>query len=292
MTSEWTFLVVPTKGEEMAQHATAARRSGAKSVPGQRRGRPGECVPERDLFSRYQLEEDQAAREALVKRFLPLARKLARRYRGRTESLEDLEQVASLALVKAIDRFDLRRGTAFSSFLVPTVLGELKRHFRDAGWAAHVPRRMQERVMHVTSTIDRLASEQGRSPSIADIASESEHSPEQVLEAVEASHAFHAQPLDVPHSDEEPERPDHLPQLAQREAGYELVELGVATRPVIRGLPEREREILRLRFVEDLTQSQIAERVGISQMHVSRLIRATVGKLRAAADEEASAKAS
>jgi RNA polymerase sigma-B factor len=247
---------------------------------------------ERDLFRRYRLGGDRAARDALVERFLPLARQLARRYRRSTESLEDLEQVASLGLVKAVDRFDVTRGTAFSSFLVPTVLGELKRHFRDSAWAAHVPRRMQERVMSVTGAIDDLSCANGHSPSVAEIAAHTEQSTEQVLEAMEASQAYHARPIDAPHSDDGEDDPDHVAELGRRDTGYELAELGAAVRPAMRALPERDRTILRLRFVEDLTQSQIAERVGISQMHVSRLIRGTVDKLRDAADEDAVAEPS
>ena len=194
--------------------------------------------------------------------------------------------MASLGLVKAVDRFDPSRGTAFTSFLVPTVLGELKRHFRDSAWAAHVPRRMQERVMRVTAAAETLGSARGRSPSIQEIADETEQSVEQVLDAMEASHAYHARPLEVPRPDDE-EATGHPAALGHREAGYELVELGAAVRPAMATLPAREREILRLRVVEDLTQSQIAERVGISQMHVSRLLRGAVKRLRAAADEDA-----
>lgn len=242
---------------------------------------------ERDLFRRYDHQGDDSARQALIERFLPLARQLARRYRRSTESLDDLEQVASLGLVKAVDRFDVSRGTAFSSFLVPTVLGELKRHFRDSAWAAHVPRRMQERVMRVTGAIDHLSGENGRSPSVAEIADHTEQSMEQVLEAMEASHAYHARPIDAPHSEDGDEDSDHVSELGRHEAGYELAELGAAVKPAVQSLPRREREILRLRFVEDLTQSQIADRVGVSQMHVSRLIRGAVDTLRAAADEDA-----
>jgi RNA polymerase sigma-B factor len=268
----------------LAREVTATRSASPSASYPRRNG--SDRHAERDLFLRYQTGGDEGAREALVDRFLPLARALARRYRRTSEPLEDLEQVASVGLVKAIDRFDLSRETAFSSYLVPTVLGELKRHFRDCGWAAHVPRRMQERVMRITSTADKLASQRGRSPSIAEIAVEIGHSPEEVLEAMEASHAFHARPLDAPHSEQE-EDPGHLSELGRREAGYELVELGVAMKPAIQELPQREREILRLRFVDDLTQSQIAERIGISQMHVSRLLRAAVERLRAATGENA-----
>jgi RNA polymerase sigma-B factor len=242
---------------------------------------------ERDLFRRWQLGGDRGAREALVGRFLPLARQLARRYRRSTESMEDLEQVASLGLVKAVDRFDLTRGTAFSSYLVPTVLGELKRHFRDSAWAAHVPRRMQERVMRVTAAIEALSSENGYSPSVAEIAEHTGQAMEEVLEAMEASHAYHARPIDAPGRDDDEPDSDHVAELGGHDAGYDLAELGASVRPAVESLPRRERDILRLRFVEDLTQSQIADRVGISQMHVSRLIRSAVEKLRSAADEDA-----
>jgi RNA polymerase sigma-B factor len=272
----------------LARKLTAVRSS---DPPSDSRRRRNECDrrTERELFRCYQLEGDEAAREALVDRFLPLARSLARRYRRSSEPLEDLEQVASLGLVKAIDRFDLSRETAFSSYLVPTVLGELKRYFRDCGWATHVPRRMQERVMRITNIADKLASQRGRSPSVAEIALETDHSAEEVLEAMEAMHAFHAQPLDPPASERGLDDPSHLAILGQQEAGYELVELGVAMGPAIRELPRREREILRLRFVEDLTQSEIASRIGISQMHVSRLIRAAVERLRVVTGEGAGA---
>ena len=241
---------------------------------------------ERDLFRRYKLRRDRAARDALVERFLPLARQLARRYRRSAESVEDLEQVASLALVRAVDRFDTSRGTAFTSFLVPTVLGELKRHFRDVAWAAHVPRRMQERVMRVTSAVEDLSSGNGRSPSVADIAHHTDQSSEDVLEAMEASQAFHARPIEPPAAADEPGA-DHEAALGRRDAGFELAELGAAVRPVVMAMPRRMREILRLRFVEDLTQSEIADRVGLSQMHVSRLIRRAVEDLRRASDEDA-----
>ncbi len=244
-------------------------------------------MSERDLFRRYRLAGDSAARNALIGRFLPLATKLARRYRHSSEPLEDLEQVAAMGLVKAVDRFDLSRGSAFSSFLVPTVLGELKRHFRDTTWAAHVPRRMQERVMRVTRTIDELSSGGGQSPSVAEIAAQSGQSTEDVLEAMEAAQAYQARPIELPNADGDEDQRDYLPELGRHDSGYDLAELGAAVSPTVASWPRREREILRLRFLEDLTQSQIADRVGLSQMHVSRLIRAAVDKLHHAVDEDA-----
>lgn len=249
-------------------------------------GRPTPGV-ERDLFRRLRLAGDRSARDEIVRRFLPLARHLARRYRSQTEPLEDLEQVASLALVKAVDRFDISRGTAFSSFLVPTVLGELKRHFRDSSWAAHVPRRVQERVMTVTRTMGDLASERGQSPTLSEVAGATDYSVEEVLEAMEAARAYRAGSLEAVGSGEDEDRQDSLPELGRQEGGYELVELGASMRAAVMSLPERERKILRLRFIDDMTQSQIAELVGISQMHVSRLIRGAVDRLEEAVDEDA-----
>ncbi len=267
------------------QPAYAASRPTARR-PGRLAPRPA-SESERDLFRRYRLAGDGAARDALIGRFLPLARQLARRYRRSSEPLEDLEQVASLGLVKAVDRFDLSRGTAFSSFLVPTVLGELKRYFRDTAWATHVPRRMQERVMHVTKTIDQLASGSGRSPSVAEIADQSGQSTEEVLEAMEAAQAYQCRPIELPNADGDEDQRDYLSVHGRHDTGYDLAELGASVSPTVESWPRREREILRLRFIEDLTQSQIADRIGISQMHVSRLIRAAVDQLHQAVDEDA-----
>ena len=227
---------------------------------------------ERRLFRAYLEGGDLGARERLVERFLPLARQLARRYGSAGEPIDDLIQVASLGLVKAIDRYELDRGTAFSSFAVPTILGEIKRHFRDTGWTVRVPRAIQERRMKVNRAIPVLTGKLGRSPTTAEIAEHIAASSEEVLEAMEAAVAYEPVSLDTsPGTGEEDET--WAQSVGSEDPGYELVEHSATLAPAMRQLPERERMILQMRFVQDMTQSQIAERIGISQMHVSRLIR-------------------
>lgn len=238
---------------------------------------------ERALLLRYQEQGDLSARDELVKRFLPLARQLARRYQRPNESLDDLVQVASLGLVKAIDRYESDRGAAFTSFAVPTILGELKRYFRDAGWALHVPRGMQERVMQLNKTVARLSRELGHSPSAGELADAMSLSREEVLETMEAAVAYDATSLDAPRGGDE-EAQSYADSLGEEDERFELIEYGMTIAPTLKALPERDRVVLHLRFVEDLTQSEIAERIGVSQMHVSRLIRRALARLRAVAD--------
>jgi RNA polymerase sigma-B factor len=234
------------------------------------------------LFARHQQHGDRAAQEALVSRFLPLARQLARRYANSNEPLDDLVQVASLGLLKAIDRFDPTRATAFSSFAVPTILGELKRHFRDKGWSMRVPRDLQERAVRVERVADDLESELGRAPTADEIARHIGISIEQVLEARTASAAYRAVSLDQPRDDAE--AGDHLVDvIGVEDPGYHLADDAATVERLMNALSDREREVLRLRFAEDLTQAEIGARVGVSQMHVSRLLRQAVGQLRAAA---------
>jgi RNA polymerase sigma-B factor len=242
-------------------------------------------LEDRRLLLRYHEEGDPAAREELVKRFLPLARQLARRYQRTNEPLDDLMQVASVGLVKAIDRFDPERGTAFSTFAVPTILGELKRYFRDSGWAAHVPRGMQERAMKLEQTVEALHRKLGRSPSPKDLAAELGQSEEEVLEAMEAQSAYDAVSLEQQRSDQSPGGDTLADMLATEEESYELVEYQATIAPALRALPARDRTILHLRFAEDMTQSEIADRIGVSQMHVSRLIRQALSRLREVARE-------
>jgi RNA polymerase sigma-B factor len=242
---------------------------------------------ERMLFARFQRDGDRAAHEALVERFLPLARQLARRYERGNEPLDDLIQVASLGLLKAIDRFDPDRPTAFSSFAVPTILGELKRHFRDKGWSMRVPRDLQELAVRMERVVDDLVSELGRAPTPDEIARRMGVRTEQVLEAREAAGAYRAVSLDRPRDDAE--AGDELVDLIGGEdPGYRLADASATVEDLMSVLSEREREILRLRFAEDLTQSEIGARLGISQMHVSRLIRHAVARLRQAAESETS----
>jgi RNA polymerase sigma-B factor len=238
---------------------------------------------DRELLLRYRDAGDLRARDQLVERFLPLARQLARRYQRPNEPLDDLVQVASIGLVKAIDRFDPDRGTAFSSYAVPTILGELKRYFRDSGWAVHVPRGMQERVMRLNQAIGRLSRELGRSPNAAELAEALGATREEVLEAMEAALAYDAASLEAPRGDGS-EADSWADNLGAEDERFELVEYSATIAPTLRALPERDRTVLHLRFVEDLTQSEIANRIGVSQMHVSRLIRRALTRLRTVAD--------
>jgi RNA polymerase sigma-B factor len=232
------------------------------------------------LFERWQQEGDRAAREALVLHFMPLARGLARRYERSSESFEDLLQVASLGLLKALDRFDPARGYAFQSFAVPTILGEMRRHFRDSGWSVHVPRGAQERALKVRDAQERLTSERGRAPTINQLAQYLELDTADVLDALQAIHAYDALSLDAPRPGGEGERTSYGESLGVEDKGYELAELSATVGSVLDQLAPRERLILRLRFAEDLTQTQIAARVGISQMQVSRLLRRSLDQLR------------
>jgi RNA polymerase sigma-B factor len=250
--------------------------STAEPAPG-----PGEQLAnEDDLLVRYHRDRDPTVREELAQRFMPLARRLAARYRGDREPLEDLVQVASLGLVKAIDRFDPERGVAFSSYAVPTILGELKRHFRDRGWSVRVPRELQERIARVDQTIAELPGKLGRAPSVNEIAERMEVDPEEVLEAMEAGHAHHAMSLDAQAASEEGEGIPLTERLGTSDPGFDTVEYGEAISDALHSLSERDRMVLHLRFVEDMTQTEIAERVGVSQMHVSRILRGAVEQLR------------
>ena len=232
-----------------------------------------------ELFDRWQQHRDARARAELVQRFLPLARKLARRYSGAHEPFDDLLQVASLGLVKAIDRFDVDRGTAFSSFAVPTVLGELKRYFRDLGWSVHVPRGAQELALKVEDARQKLT-RTGRPPTVPELAEYLELSIEDVLEALETASAHHTASLDSPREDGEEEPGSLGDSLGEVDESYELVDAKTTISAAARHLGPRERRVLVLRFVEDLTQSQIAELIGVSQMQVSRILRRALEQLR------------
>jgi RNA polymerase sigma-B factor len=231
------------------------------------------------LFERWQRGGDRQAQEELVQRFLPLARKLARRYSGAREPFEDLLQVASLGLVKAVDRYDSGRGTAFSSFAVPTILGELKRYFRDLGWAVHVPRGAQERAVKVEEARQHLSSRTGHAPTIAELAEYLEFSIEDVLDALETVRAHHAFSLDAPYDDGEGDGGTVVDSFGGEDPGLRLVDERVTVEAAARHLPVRERQVLLLRFGSDLTQTQIAESVGVSQMQVSRILRRATARL-------------
>jgi len=220
---------------------------------------------------------DADARAELSQLYQPLAEYLARRFYGRGEPLEDLTQVANLGLLKAIDRFDVERGVKFSTYATATVVGELKRHFRDKGWALRVPRRLQEAGMKVGRTVTDLYQDLGRAPTVAEIGKRTGLSEEEVLEAMETAHAYTTQSLDAP-TDEDGAAT--IERLGAEEESFELLEGWTSVAPAIRELPRRERTILYLRFFRGLTQTQIAEELGISQMHVSRLLSRTLSQLR------------
>jgi RNA polymerase sigma-B factor len=242
---------------------------------------------ERRLLERYARDRSPTVREELVERFMPLARRLAARYAGGAEPFDDLVQVASVGLVKAIDRFDPVRGTAFSTFAVPTILGELKRHFRDRGWSVHVPRDVQERILKVERALADLPSKLGHSPTVQEIAERVEATDEEVLEAMHAAQGHHAVSLDASSSLGDGDDPGPLrDRIGGEDLAFDTVEYGEAIGPVLEQLSERDRKVLHLRFVEDMTQSEIAEQVGVSQMHVSRILRATIEKLRQQIPEE------
>jgi RNA polymerase sigma-B factor len=243
-------------------------------------------VSENELFCRCG-DGDPHARDELVERYLPLARSLARRYAHGREPLEDLSQVAGVGLVKAIDRFDPEIGLSFSAFAIPTILGELKHHFRDAGWALHVPQRVQASVLQLERATDDLRRNLGRSPSPAEVSEATGASVADVLEAAEASSALEAVSLESgPAFTGDDDGDSYRERLGSSDERYELVEYEASIEPVLRALPSRERLILHLRFKHDLTQFEIGELLGISQMHVSRLLRRSLARLRAVAETE------
>jgi RNA polymerase sigma-B factor len=242
---------------------------------------------ERDLAARYHRDGDLRAREELAERFIPLARDLALRYSYTDEPLDDLVQVASLGLLKAIDRYEPGRGTKFTSYAVPTILGELKRHFRDKGWALHVPRDLQERALSVNRAAEKLSSRLGRSPKAREIAAEMGCSVEAVLEASEAACSYETASLDAPFSREADEPARLVDLVGSDDAAFSLVETRQVVADTWDALPEIEREVVRLRFVEDLTQREIGDEVGFSQMHVSRLLRRALARLQSSAVQAA-----
>jgi RNA polymerase sigma-B factor len=233
------------------------------------------------LLLRYHEQGDLAAREQLIEQYMSLVRSLARRYSYRGEQLEDLVQIGAIGLIKAIDRFDVNRGVELTTYATPNIIGEIKRHFRDRGWAVRVPRGLQELNIQLSRLIEELTVQLGRSPTIAELAKGAGVSEEEVLEALESGRAYTSLSLSVGSAghDDEGEL-DPLESLGTEEHQYEVSEDRAVLAPGFRVLDERERKILHLRFFEGLTQSQIAQQVGISQMHVSRLIRRSLEKIR------------
>ena len=243
---------------------------------------PGRAQADAALLERYR-DGDEAARDDVVSRFLPLARQLARRYARGNEPVDDLFQVASIGLLKAIDRFDPSRGYAFSTFAVPTIVGELKRYFRDTGWAVHVPRPIQDRIVQVNSAITELSRELGHSPTSAEIAAQLGCGVEDVVEAMDAARAFDAVSLETPRGSGE-EGGSYAETVGADDESYDMVEFAATLAPAMKAMPPRDRLILRLRFERDMTQSEIADHLGISQMHVSRIIRRALARLRTVAE--------
>jgi RNA polymerase sigma-B factor len=241
-------------------------------------------VPDHDLFVRLR-DGDIRAREQLIARYLPLARRLARRYQHTDEPLDDLVQVASIGLVKAVDRFDASRQVMFSSYAVPTILGELKRHFRDRTWSVRVPRDLQELALRVDQALTRLSAGRQRAPTVGEIAQALDVSEEQVLDAMEAMGAYRASSLDAPRSTRDEEAETVADSLGSTDAGFDRAEARAALQPLFSRISERERVVLELRFGEDLTQAEIGERIGVSQMQVSRLIRQALARLRSGAED-------
>jgi RNA polymerase sigma-B factor len=231
-----------------------------------------------ELFERWRRERDREARDELIARFLPLARKLARRYVQSSEPYDDLVQVASLGLVKAVERFDPDRGFAFTSFAVPTIVGELKRYFRDTGWAIHVDRGAQERARRINEARQAISARTGHPPRVDELAQYLEVSEEEVLDGLQVAEAYGTVSLDAPLVGEE--EASRLDAIGDEDERLGLVDDQTTIFAAAKHLPQREREILYLRFGEDLTQSEIAERVGVSQMQVSRLLRRSLHRLR------------
>jgi RNA polymerase sigma-B factor len=241
-------------------------------------------VPEqktdRDLLRRYHERGDLEARERLIEQYLPLVRSLARRYSYRGEQLEDLVQVGCIGLIKAIDRFDVERGVELTTYATPNIIGEIKRHFRDKGWSIRVPRGLQELNVRLSHLIEDLTVQLERSPTIPELAKAAGVEEEEVLEALESGQAYATLSLSAPALGDDNSDLDPLESLGQIEHEYEVSEDRAVLAPGLKILDDRERRILQLRFYEGLTQSQIAQQIGISQMHVSRLIRRALEKIR------------
>jgi RNA polymerase sigma-B factor len=223
--------------------------------------------------------ERARVREQLVEMHLPLVEYLARRFRNRGEPLDDLVQVATIGLIKSVDRFDLERGVEFSTYATPTIVGEVKRHFRDKGWAIRVPRRLQELKLSLAKATSELSQRNGRAPTVAELATQLGMSEEDVLEGLESANAYSTISLDAPDSGDD-ESPAVADSLGMTDEALEGVEYRESLKPMLEQLPAREKKILLLRFFGNMTQSQIAAELGISQMHVSRLLARTLTQLR------------
>jgi len=237
-------------------------------------------IDDKILLRRYHEDGDLRAREQLIEQYMSLVRSLARRYSYRGEQLEDLVQIGAIGLIKAIDRFDINRGVELTTYATPNIIGEIKRHFRDKGWAVRVPRGLQELNVQLSRLVEQLTVQLGRSPTIPELAKAAGVEEEEVLEALESGRAYTSLSLSVGGGGGDDDDLDPLESLGTDEHQYEVSEDRAVLAPGFKALDERERKILQLRFFDGLTQSQIAQQVGISQMHVSRLIRRSLEKIR------------
>ncbi|MFJ8644610.1 RNA polymerase sigma factor SigF [Streptomyces sp. NPDC093546] len=266
--------------EQHQQHEQQEQRDRQRQTP---RHDPQDRSGARAMFIRLRELPDGSPQRAelrnqLVRMHLPLVEHLARRFRNRGEPLDDLTQVATIGLIKSVDRFDPERGVEFSTYATPTVVGEIKRHFRDKGWAVRVPRRLQELRLSLTTATAELSQLHGRSPTVHELAERLGISEEEVLEGLESANAYSTLSLDVPDTDDE--SPAVADTLGAEDEALEGVEYRESLKPLLEDLPPREKRILLLRFFGNMTQSQIAQEVGISQMHVSRLLARTLAQLR------------
>ncbi len=259
-------------------------KEGESSAPGP--GAEDQLATEQALWKKFTASGDPAIREELVRRNLPFAKRLALRYRGASEPFDDLLQVANLGLLNAVDRFDPERGIPFTAFATPTILGELKRHFRDRVWTVRVPRGLHDRIAEVDKAITELTKQLQRSPSVGEIAERLELEQTDVLEVLEANNNRRTVSLEQPANEDDSAGTAPAQWVGAEDEGYDLVEGRIALEAVLPHLDERERLVLRLRFVEDLTQSQIAEQIGHSQMHVSRILRRSLARIRERVEEE------
>jgi len=258
----------------------AEERHKAEETPSTPPDTEAQLARDAELWRRFDRTRDPAIREELVRRYMPFAKRLALRYRGASESFDDLLQVANLGLLNAVDRFDPDRGIPFTAFASPTILGELKRHFRDRVWTVRVPRGLHDRMAEVDKAITELTKELQRSPSVGEIAERLELEQTDVLEVMEANHNRRPLSLDRPAGADDGEESAPTEWIGSEDEGFELVEGRIALDTALPFLDERERLVLRLRFVEDMTQSQIAEKIGHSQMHVSRILRRALDRIR------------
>ncbi len=237
------------------------------------------------LLVAFHRDGDREARDRALVELMPLVRALASRYAGRGEPLEDLVQVGSIGLIKAVDRFDVDRGVEFTSYAVPTIVGEIRRHFRDKAWAMHIPRRLKELGLRLSRVLDQLTTELGRSPSIAELAQAAGVEEEEAIEALDAMNAYATRSLHAPFDDGSDDTLSE--KLGVEDAGYVEVEDGGVLASGLDALDERERRIVEMRFFDEMTQSQIASEIGISQMHVSRLLRKSLATMRGRIEEAA-----